>query len=143
MTKRFVEKTGLESARIPLYLGEKLKINRPFVLIVSTYGAGRTAGSVPKPVIQFLNDETNRKNVLAVIGSGNRNYGKLFCAGARFVAEKLGVPLLTEYELLGLPEDVEEVIEKVSNLYVQSTGTKSGKSEREAEPVGGGRVDTA
>ena len=40
-TKRFVEKVGLPSARIPLRRAEApLEVDEPFVLVCPTYGGG-------------------------------------------------------------------------------------------------------
>jgi Protein involved in ribonucleotide reduction len=44
----------------------------PFYLVTPTYGGGSHKGAdVPKQVIRFLNEESNRKLLRGVIASGN------------------------------------------------------------------------
>lgn len=109
-TRRFIERLGFPAERVPV--GPKhgsLFMDRPFVLIVPTYSDGSGRGAVAKGVIRFLNEERNRRLLRGVIGSGNTNFGDLFCQAAKTVAAKCGVPLLYRFELLGTPEDVENV----------------------------------
>lgn len=136
MTKNFVERTGLRNRRIPLHPHLEITVDEPFVLITPTYGAGRGKGAVPKPVIHFLNDPDNRKYLVGVIGTGNRNYVGKYCLAAKYISHKLNVPLLYMYELLGLPEDVEAVKEIVRNLNVESINRESSEPERETESMG-------
>jgi len=118
MTKNFVERVGARSLRVPLRNSEpELIVDEPYVMVVPSYGAGRNTSAVPKQVIKFLNNEQNRKHIKGVIGSGSRNYTGKYCLGARIVAQKCGVDLLYTYELLGLPEDVEEVREIVNEVF--------------------------
>ena len=113
-THRFVNKLGLPSKRIPLK-GE-LTINEPYVLIVPSYGGGAVKGSVPAQVVKFLNDENNRSYLRAVIGSGNTNFGNMYCYGAKAVSNKCGVPLLYKFELMGTTRDVDFVKDGVIKL---------------------------
>lgn len=108
MTKRFVEKVGGENVRIPLRPsdGDMPVIDREYILVVPSYGAGRRSNAVPKQVISFLNIPQNREWLRGVVGSGSTNYGSKYALGAKVVAAKTGTPLLHTYELLGLPEDV-------------------------------------
>lgn len=112
-TKRFVEKVGLPAVRIPLRprLDGMITIDKPRVLILPTYGAGPHTKAVPKQVIQFLNVEENRNNVVGVIGTGNTNFYGAYCIAADIVAQKLGVPVLYRLEIMGTPEDVRQVQE--------------------------------
>lgn len=114
-THRFVEKTGLPATRIPLRprVEGMLEITEPCVLILPTYGAGPHTKAVPKQVIQFLNIEQNRKLVWAVIGAGNTNFGDAYALAGDIVSNKLQVPLLYRFEIMGTPEDVERVREGV------------------------------
>lgn len=106
-THRFVSKLELPNKRIPIK-GECL-VNEPYVLIVPSYGGGEIKGSVPRQVVEFLNNETNRINLKAVIGSGNTNFGDMYCYGAKAVSHKCGVPLLYKFELMGTTRDVDRV----------------------------------
>ena len=117
-TKRFVEKLGLRSYRIPLYpTDEHLQVSAPFVLISPTYGLGDDETSVPKQVIRFLNDPVNRSFMKAVIGAGNTNFGDKYCRAAEVIARKTSVPLIYKFELLGTPSDVATVKEKMDPLW--------------------------
>ncbi|MDW9479069.1 class Ib ribonucleoside-diphosphate reductase assembly flavoprotein NrdI [Sinorhizobium meliloti] len=106
-TRRFVENLGLAATRIPISPKDgHVGVDSPYILIVPTYADGEGRGAVPKGIIRFLNDPDNRKHIRGVIGAGNTNFGKMYCQGAKFVAEKCAVPLLYKFELLGTPEDV-------------------------------------
>jgi protein involved in ribonucleotide reduction len=104
-THRFVSKLGLPNKRIPIS-GECF-VEEPYILIVPSYGGGAVKGSVPSQVVKFLNNENNRVNLRAVIGSGNTNFGDMYCYGAKVVANKCGVPLLYKFELMGNTKDVD------------------------------------
>lgn len=109
-TRRFVEKLGFPAERIPLRASDPfLHVNYDYVLITPTYGGGNVKGAVPKQVIKFLNDETNRSRCLGVISSGNTNFGTAFCLAGDIVAAKLGVPHMYKFELLGTQDDVSRV----------------------------------
>ena len=51
-TRRFVDKLGLRSARIPLHRrDEPLVVDEPYVLICPTYGGGASiSGDLSRPV---------------------------------------------------------------------------------------------
>lgn len=111
-THRFVGKLGLDASRIPLHRSEKpLRMTRPFVLVVPTYGGGNLAGAVPKQVIAFLNDQDNRALLRGVVSGGNTNFGTAYCLAGDIIAAKCGVPHLYRFELMGTPDDVEAVRE--------------------------------
>ena len=106
-THRFMQKVGGRTARIPLHSNESIEVNEPFVLVIPTYGSGNR--KVPPQIVQFLNNEDNRKHLKGVIGTGNRNFNAEYCIAANVVAKKCNVPVLYRLELSGLPEDVENV----------------------------------
>lgn len=118
-TKRFVDKLDLPAVRIPLRprVEGMITIDKPAVLILPTYGAGPATKAVPKQVIQFLNIEQNRDNVVGVIGTGNTNFVGAYCLAADIVAQKLGVPVLYKLEIFGTPEDVEEVKFRIPKFF--------------------------
>lgn len=106
-THRFVAKLGFDAERIPLRAAEPhLRVDRPFVLIVPTYGGGNGAGAVPKQVIRFLNDPDNRALLLGVISAGNTNFGAAYCIAGDIIARKCSVPHLYQFELMGTTDDV-------------------------------------
>ena len=81
-THRFITRLGLPARRIPLDATQRLHIDQPYILVVPSYGGGSARGAVPKQVIQFLNDDANRRGIRGVIAAGNRNFGAGFCRRA-------------------------------------------------------------
>jgi protein involved in ribonucleotide reduction len=118
-TKRFVEKLGLTSVRIPLKTEEAASFtyDRDSILVVPTYGSGEEKTTVPKQVIKFLNNPENRKHIKGVIATGNTNFGQSYGLAGDIVSAKLGVPLVQRVELLGTPEDVQQVKERLAQLW--------------------------
>jgi protein involved in ribonucleotide reduction len=118
-TKRFVDKLGVKTVRIPLKTEDAAEFvhEKDSVLVVPTYGGGNEGGTVPKQVIKFLNNPENRKHIKAVIAGGNTNFGEHFCRAGDVVAQKLGVPVLYRFEITGTPEDVNEVKERLARLW--------------------------
>ena len=118
-TKRFVDKLGVKTVRIPLKTEDAAEFvhDKDSVLVVPTYGGGNEGGTVPKQVIKFLNNPENRKHIKAVIAGGNTNFGEHFCRAGDVVASKLGVPVLYRFEITGTPEDVNEVKERLARLW--------------------------
>lgn len=109
-TKRFVEKLSFEAHRIPLRRNdEELFVSHPYILVVPTYGGGEHKGAVPKQVIKFLNVPENRNLCIGVVSSGNTNFGSGYLLAGKILEQKLAVPFLYGFELLGTDEDVEKV----------------------------------
>lgn len=111
-TRRFVDKLGLPSARIPLRKSEEpLLVDEPYVLVCPTYGGGasishQNSRPVPPQVIRFLNNEHNRSLIRAVISGGNSNFGADFGKAGDVIAAKCKVPYVYRFELMGTDEDV-------------------------------------
>lgn len=124
-THRFVQKLGLPSTRIPNeWRGEEpFMAVRPYVLVVPTYGGRHESKHVPKQVVDFLNIKKNRDLLKGVIGTGNTNFGDTYCKAAERISAKLGVPLLYRVELLGTPYDVEQVLERLKQLWITTAIT--------------------
>lgn len=119
-THRFMEKLGLDAARIPLRTKEEtLSAHAPFVLVLPTYGGISGKGAVPKQVIKFLNQENNRSLIRGVIGAGNTNFGETYCLAGDVVAAKCHVPHLYRFELMGTPEDVAKVHEGLEKFWTR------------------------
>lgn len=113
-THRFIKKLPFPAERIPLRAGDPpLKVHEPYVLVVPTYGGGNLGGAVPKQVIRFLNDVQNRSLITGVVSAGNTNFGEAYCIAGDIVARKCHVPHLDRFELLGTPEDVARIRERL------------------------------
>lgn len=112
-------------ARIPLRWDEEapLLVNREYVLVLPTYGGGEYEKAVPRQVVKFLNIQSNRDLIRGVIGTGNTNFGEHYCLAADVVVAKTGVPLLHRVEILGTPEDVIKVSERLEQLWKTNTVT--------------------
>ena len=118
-TKRFVEKLGIKSTRIPLFTKEveNFEVEKDSILVLPTYGGGEDKRAVPKQVIKFLNNPANRAKIAGVVALGNTNFGETYCIAGDIVSEKLNVPLLYRVEILGTPDDVIEVKERINKLW--------------------------
>ncbi|WP_058914401.1 class Ib ribonucleoside-diphosphate reductase assembly flavoprotein NrdI [Entomohabitans teleogrylli] len=120
-THRFVMRLGLPARRIPVTPGEQLEVSEPYILIVPTYGGGGRAGAVPPQVIRFLNHPGNRALIRGVIAAGNSNFGDAYGLAGQIIAQKCQVPWLYRFELLGTPEDRENVRKGVNQFWQRQT----------------------
>ena len=120
-TKRFVEKVTDAGVRIPNVLSDarNFVVDNEYVLVVPTYGGGSESPAIPKPVKIFLNNPANRDLLRGVIGTGNTNFGEHFCKAADMICDKTGVPLIARVEIMGTPEDVEKIKQRLEILYGQ------------------------
>ncbi|TLV21881.1 class Ib ribonucleoside-diphosphate reductase assembly flavoprotein NrdI [Klebsiella indica] len=116
-THRFVQRLGLPAVRIPLNERERIQVDAPYILIVPSYGGGGTAGAVPRQAIRFLNDPHNRQLIRGVIAAGNRNFGEAYGRAGDIIAQKCGVPYLYRFELMGTPQDVDNVRKGVNEFW--------------------------
>jgi len=124
-THRFVGKLNFEVYRIPQTPKHPLpQINRPYILVCPTFAGDDGRGAVPKQVIKFLNDIKNREFLLAVIASGNRNFGKYFGLAGDVISQKCNVPCLFKFELMGTPAEVEKVKDGVNKVWQQLVNQK-------------------
>nr|WP_201521033.1 class Ib ribonucleoside-diphosphate reductase assembly flavoprotein NrdI [Gulosibacter hominis] len=120
-TRRFVDRLDRDAVRIPLRprVEGMIRVTRPFVLVVPTYGGGERSGAVPKQVIQFLNDPANRALIRGVITAGNTNFGEYYCLAGPIISAKCRVPELYRFELLGTDRDVERVNEGLTEFWAR------------------------
>lgn len=117
-THNFVQKVGYPSERVPIYAKDGfLNVDYDYVLVVPTYGGGKGEGAVPKQIVRFLNDETNRNHCKAVIAGGNINFGEHYCLAGKIISKKLQVPYLYSFELMGMPRDVLKVKEGLKKFW--------------------------
>ncbi len=94
-THRFVERLGMRSNRIPMDGSGGLQVREPFVLVTPTYGGGGSKGAVPKPVIRFLNDESNRSFIRGVIAAETAISARLSVSPATLSPPNVGFPTST------------------------------------------------
>ncbi|AZT92705.1 class Ib ribonucleoside-diphosphate reductase assembly flavoprotein NrdI [Brevibacterium sp. S22] len=125
-TRRFVDKLDRPAVRIPLRprLEGMIRVARPFVLVVPTYGGGEQAGAVPKQVIAFLNDSANRAFIRGVITAGNTNFGEHYCLAGPIISSKCQVPELYRFELLGTQRDIDTVNTGLSRFWDQANNER-------------------
>ncbi|WP_027122313.1 class Ib ribonucleoside-diphosphate reductase assembly flavoprotein NrdI [[Mycoplasma] imitans] len=118
-TKKFCDKLGLPATRIPISLNEEIEVDFDYVLICPTYSGGLNdfKGAVPRQVIKFLNKLQNREHCVAVVASGNTNFGETYGLAGHVLRAKLKVPLLHIFELIGTKYDEELVRERIQKLW--------------------------
>ena len=109
-TKKFIVKTGLEAHEIddawPQYeMGEK------YVLITPSY-----QDFMMDSLVDFLNYKDNKKNLVGIIGCGNRNFNDLFAQTAKKLSVTLKVPILYLLEFSGTDKDVKSVKRIIKDL---------------------------
>jgi protein involved in ribonucleotide reduction len=89
----------------------------PWVLLTPSYKTGNDANdTVPEAVHRFLRSAVNRRLLVGVMGSGNRNFGRYYQKAAREIAARSGRPVLFEFELAGTPWDVAECRQILADL---------------------------
>ncbi|HAJ89937.1 MAG TPA: class Ib ribonucleoside-diphosphate reductase assembly flavoprotein NrdI [Rhodospirillaceae bacterium] len=117
-THRFVDKLNIPAQRIPISPQDDMpEIHEPYVLVVPTYADGDGKGAIPKQVIHFLNDETNRSYLRGVIAGGNRNFGQFYAYAGDIISARCKVPCLYRFELMGTAEDVANVRNGINKLW--------------------------
>ena len=88
--------------------------HHPYILLAPTYDQPK-GGHTPPQVTQWL--QHNSRNLVGVIGTGNRTFGTHYCQAAQDIAQEHTVPLLTTVELMGTPEDVQWINEGVAKHW--------------------------
>lgn len=133
-TRRFVERLDRPAVRIPLRPRKEglIRVCRPYVLIVPTYGGGDHKGAVPKQVITFLNDPVNRSLIRGVITAGNTNFGEHYCIAGPIISAKCQVPELFRFELLGTSRDVEVVNSGLTKFWEQQPSEQTSTERKSA-----------
>jgi protein involved in ribonucleotide reduction len=99
----------------------------PWVLLTPSYKTGNESNdTIPEAVRRFLRSAVNRRRLVGVMGSGNRNFGRYYQMAAREVARRSGRPVLFEFELAGTPWDVQEalrIMERLDQALAATPGT--------------------
>lgn len=108
---------------------ETFPLDQPFVAFLPTYlegGNGIDTGTIEiltTPLGDFLAAHDNYKLCLGIVGSGNRNFNDQFCLTARQYSKRFGFPVLDEFELRGLPDDVARIGDKIASLLNKANQT--------------------
>ena len=105
----------------------------PWVLLTPSYKTGNDSNdTVPEGVRRFLASENNRRRMVGVMGSGNRNFGRHYQMACRTIAQRSGRPVLFEFELSGTPWDVADCQQILHDLDVAlDAATANGTQQNE------------
>lgn len=95
--------------------------NEPYILVTGTYADANGEDSLHEKVLELLQDPKSAKLLRGVCASGNRNFTKYFALSSFIIANALKVPIIRNFELKGLPEDV-SVVAKWIESYNSSEG---------------------
>lgn len=102
---------------IPFY-----ELDGPFVSFLPTYleaGNGIDNGDVEiitMPLSEFIAHGDNASKCLGIVGSGNRNFNNQYCLTAKQYAQRFGFPVLDNFELRGMQNDIERIGRKIMDL---------------------------
>jgi len=87
----------------------------PFYAFVPTYldgGNGIDSGvteTLTNALGEYIDYANNARQILGVIGSGNKNFNIQYTLTANRYAKKYSVPMLADFELRGMPQDVTRI----------------------------------
>ena len=123
-TKKFVVKTGLDAHEITDDLPQ-YDMKGKYILITPSY-----QDFMMDSLVDFLNYKDNKKNLIGLIGCGNRNLNDLFAQTAKKISVTLNVPILYLLEFSGTPKDVQNVRDLVKKI---SGGETTKKVEKPKE----------
>lgn len=130
LVRSFAERLGRPVFNLAEREHRRSRVDGPWVLLTPSYKTGNEANdTIPEGVHRFLNDEHNRRLMVGVMGSGNRNFGRYYQMAARQIAERSGRPMLFEFELAGTPWDVEECRHLLEDLDVALAARHDGQPE--------------
>lgn len=118
-TQKFVNKLEMDNLRITMDNAFQ-EINEPYIVIAPTYDV-----EVTELINDFIETGHNQDHLMGVCGSGNLNFGELYCFTAKDLAEEYQVPLLLTFEFQGNDNDVIKMKEKVNEIgSTQSSSTR-------------------
>ncbi|MDQ0222582.1 class Ib ribonucleoside-diphosphate reductase assembly flavoprotein NrdI [Streptococcus moroccensis] len=95
----------------------------PFVAFLPTYlegGNGVDNGDqeiLTNPLGEFIAHADNFKQCLGIVGSGNRNFNNQYCLTAKQYSQRFGFPVLDDFEMRGMLDDIKRISEKIESLY--------------------------
>lgn len=123
-TKRFIDKTKLKAHQIS-DAKPKYDMGGHYILVVPAY-----QDFMMDSVVDFLTYKDNKKNIIGIIGCGNRNFNDLFAQTAKKIAATLKIPILYLLEFSGTDQDVRNVRKIVHDL---SAGQSTKKVQKPKE----------
>lgn len=99
--------------------------NSPFFVFVPTYLDG--GNGIGNGIIEIMTDALreqleipeNAKNLIGIIGSGNKNFNAQYILTARRYAVDFNAPLIANYELRGTQSDVERVYQAINQRFYE------------------------
>ena len=101
----------------------------PFFAIVPTYleGGTGTGENIHELLTFALGDylayADNAHFLLGIVGSGNKNFDDQYVLTAKRYAQTYHAPLLADYELRGLPDDVTRIYQALVQRLVEWQAT--------------------
>ena len=85
------------------------EVDGAWVLLTPSYKTGNVDNdTIPEAIRRFLRSPHNRRHLVGIMGSGNRNFGAYSQRAAHEIAAASGRPVLFEFELSGESWDVTE-----------------------------------
>lgn len=108
--ERFVHKLPFTNT-IKINTGNE-EVLEPCVFITYTTGIGE----IPVESATFC--KNNSHHILAIVGSGNRNWGSAYCIATDKLSNMYGFPVLMKFELSGRISDVQTMIERIDQLEI-------------------------
>ena len=141
LVRSFAERLGRPAFNLAEREHRQSEVDGPWVLLTPSYKTGNENNdTVPEGVRRFLRSERNRRLMVGVMGSGNRNFGRHYQMAARLIAQRSGRPILFEFELAGTPWDVEECQRILAELdeALAATPTPLPRDEHTASSAGPG-----
>lgn len=125
-TYRFVEKLDVPSTRIPIRKQDSPMpvVEEDYLLICPTYGGGagmvgENSRPVPPQVRHFLRHHDNYRHMMAVVATGNINFGPDYCIAGEVIADRFNIPYIHRLELMGNDDDVAQLREKMKNIHLR------------------------
>lgn len=104
--ERFLNKSN-HTNKLKLIDGNEI-IKEPFILM--TYTIER--GQIPNIIKKFMIN--NHKNCVGLIGSGNKNWGSLYCNATKLLKDEYDINILMNFELSGIQENIDKFNEIIN-----------------------------
>ena len=144
LVRSFAERLGRPVFNLAEREHRRSEVDGPWVLLTPSYKTGNDRNdTIPEGVRRFLESSVNRRRLVGVMGSGNRNFGTHYNRACRVVAERSGRPVLFEFELSGTPWDVEECQEILVALDVALDAAAAGSSAAGSAAAGSAAAGSA